>query len=224
MGETTTYGVRMAKASNEETLVAVSVASAIEDLHKGYHPGRGDDVPLHFDPDDAEHLRALYDRLMELTEPHPGGLGRVAGLAHVVLVNNILDPDDDCVELHPNLRRAAALPEWLAYDAATDTLTVHGKRYAAALLGVNGVAGPRGSLLRIDSEPADDTVVLTRIDQPVAFDAVSDALDRAGVPADDRNGRPLEPAERVNWLAARPPQPAAPTAPAKPATGEGTSA
>lgn len=177
MGETTTFGVRMAKASNEETLLAVTVACLIEDLHKGYHPSPVEGAPLHFDPDDAEHLRALYDRLIELTEPHGGGLSRVAGTAHVVLASGYLDPDDDCVALHPQLRRGASFPDWLAYDHASDTLTIHGKRYPATLFCNGGrlfyFAASKGELLRADSEPKEGSAAPA----PVAGDAVRKLLD-----------------------------------------------
>ena len=110
-------GMRLAKASNEEALVATDVALIIENLHKGEHPGRGDDAPHYFNDEDPAHLRALYDRLIELTKEHPGGLFRAAGLAHVVLTNDILDPADDCVALHPKFVDATKMGEqqWAAW-------------------------------------------------------------------------------------------------------------
>lgn len=111
--DSTTYAVRMAKATSEDVDAAIKIASAIEGLHKGYSPFEDEELPPHFDPDDSEHLRRLYDFLIEATEGVGGGLSRVAGGMHTILFNDILDPDDDCIALHPRLK-VTPVPAWLA--------------------------------------------------------------------------------------------------------------
>lgn len=66
------------------------------------------------------------------------------------------------------------MPAWMQYDPATDVLTIHGRKYSAALFGRDGFLGDPGDLLRIE-KGGDDTVTLTRIPvehpaQPVATD------------------------------------------------------
>ncbi len=100
MSNKTTYSVRMAKATHEDVDSAMKVATIVEGLHKGQHPGDAD----FFDEDDSEHLRALYDHLIAATSTAGGGLWRVAGGMHTLLASAILDPDDDCLALHPRLQ------------------------------------------------------------------------------------------------------------------------
>lgn len=100
---TTAVSMRMAKATPADVNAAISIACIIEGLHKGYYPSAEDGAPTWFDEDDAEHLRFLFDTLMHLSRPVGGGLSRVAGGMHTILHNDILDPDDDCLALHPRL-------------------------------------------------------------------------------------------------------------------------
>ncbi|MNN10963.1 hypothetical protein D3C81_1239030 [compost metagenome] len=90
----------MAKATHEDVDSAMKIASLVEGLHKDQHPGEAD----FFDADDSEHLRALYDHVIAATEGAGGGLFRVAFGMHSILASNILDPDDDCLALHPRLQ------------------------------------------------------------------------------------------------------------------------
>jgi len=100
MSNKTTYTVRMAKATTEDVESAMKVATIIEGLHKGQHPGDAD----FFDEDDSEHLRALHDSLIAATANAGGGLFRVAAGMHTLLDSGILDPDDECLALHPRLQ------------------------------------------------------------------------------------------------------------------------
>ncbi|MCD9087386.1 hypothetical protein [Stenotrophomonas sp. SY1] len=100
MSGKTTHTVRMAKATHEDVDSAMKIAALIEGLHKDQHPGEAD----FFDADDTGHLRELYDHVIAATAGAGGGLFRVAGGMHSILVSNILDPDDDCLALHPRLQ------------------------------------------------------------------------------------------------------------------------
>ncbi|MGH8052532.1 MAG: hypothetical protein ACREP4_01180 [Stenotrophomonas sp.] len=112
MSGKTTHTLRMAKATHEDVDSAMKIASLVEGLHKDQHPGEAD----FFDADDSEHLRALYDHVIAATAGAGGGLFRVALGMHSILASNILDPDDDCLALHPRLQPVV----WEASTAEID--------------------------------------------------------------------------------------------------------
>lgn len=66
------------------------------------------------------------------------------------------------------------LPDWLLYEESSDTLIIHGKRYAAAFFGPEGLNSQPGTVLQIISGPAEvvclktvdaDEVLLTQLDR-----------------------------------------------------------
>ena len=62
-----------------------------------------------FDADSREHLQGLYNSLAKLLRQAPNFHGRViGGMCYVILYdkNQIVDPDADCLELHPKLTGA----------------------------------------------------------------------------------------------------------------------
>lgn len=64
------------------------------------------------------------------------------------------------LEATPPAAQRKLMPEWIDYDSATDVLTIHGKRYSAAMFGEDGFLSPPGTLLRVEkSQP--ETVTLT---------------------------------------------------------------
>ncbi len=106
--------MKMAKATPKDLDAAIQLAGMIENVCQGYYPSNADpedDDPMFFDADDHEHLRAFYDRVMEIVKPAPGGLHRVSGGLHTLLHNNIVDPAQDFIELHPRLVAALGLAE-----------------------------------------------------------------------------------------------------------------
>lgn len=96
-----------------------------------------------FDADKASHLQALYNSLAKLLRTAPNFYGRViGGMCYVICYdkNQILDPADDCLELHPNLReglkllaakRANFLPslEQAAREAVAETIEAAASRH-----------------------------------------------------------------------------------------------
>jgi len=115
-------GMKMAKASADDVNAATDVAGVLENLCKGYYPSKpdaDDDDPMFFDPDDREHLRAFYDRVMSIVKPAPGSLFRVAGGMHTILANDVVDPDQDVLELHPRLDAALEAVESLTQIRAS---------------------------------------------------------------------------------------------------------
>lgn len=59
----------------------------------------------------------------------------------------------------------AQVPQWLTYDADTDVLTIHGKRYSAGMFGEEGFLSPVGTLLRVEAG-VPDVVTLTKMQIP----------------------------------------------------------
>lgn len=110
MSESKTIGVRMAKASAQDLDAAFALAGILESLGRGYYPAAGEaecqDVPTHFDSDNMEHLQHLHEKLLDIERN--GSLFRVAGGLATLLseANAIIDPDDDCIALHPRIRAA----------------------------------------------------------------------------------------------------------------------
>lgn len=114
--------MKMAKATAKDLDAAIDLASVIENVCQGYYPSNADpddDDPTFFDPDDQAHLKAFYDRVMAIVEPAPGGLHRVSGGMHTILHNNIVDPDDDVLGLHPRLVAALEAVEKLGQIRAS---------------------------------------------------------------------------------------------------------
>jgi hypothetical protein len=66
------------------------------------------------------------------------------------------------------------MPEWMDYDPATDVLTIHGRRYSAAMFGEQGFLSPVGTLLQV-AEGQPDCITLTTVplgqqeQEPVAW-------------------------------------------------------
>jgi len=112
MSETTTFGVRMAKATVTDLDAGFALAGVMESLAKGYYPTGGEaeaeGAPLHFDSDNIEHLQHLHELLLRIERR--GSLFRVVGGLATLLSpgNNIVDPDDDCIALHPRFKTQGA--------------------------------------------------------------------------------------------------------------------
>lgn len=62
-----------------------------------------------------------------------------------------------------------AMPEWMQYDPATEVLTIHGKRYAAALFGRAGFLGEPGDLFRIE-KGSDDVVTVSKVQTALEYE------------------------------------------------------
>ena len=60
------------------------------------------------------------------------------------------------------------MPEWMDYDPATDVLTIHGRRYSAAMFGEQGFLSPVGTLLQVAEGQPDCVTLMTvaALEQP----------------------------------------------------------
>ena len=98
--------MEMAKASERDIEAAMELMGILTTVDSGYYPSKCDDAegdPLFFDDDDKEHLAVFYARIKACMDRAPGFIGRVVGGMHTIMHNNILDPNDDCLALHPRL-------------------------------------------------------------------------------------------------------------------------
>lgn len=114
VAESRTFSVRMAKATQQDIDAAFELSSILDALDRGYYPSRetDEDPPTYFDSDDRDHLQYLHERLTDIASR--GSLFRVVGGLSTLLApeNAIVDPDDDCIALHPRFSaHAASNPE-----------------------------------------------------------------------------------------------------------------
>lgn len=60
------------------------------------------------------------------------------------------------------------MPKWMDYDPATDVLTIHGRRYSAAMFGERGFLSPAGTLLQVAEGQPDCVTLMTvaALEQP----------------------------------------------------------
>lgn len=107
-------GLRMAKASQEDIDGGFDLAVILDAIDKGDYPSyfatpeerdaaeEAGNIPSRFDEHDFEHLQHLHGLLTGLMDRRRGfSLWRVVMGMDVILRNNVLDPDDDCLAIHP---------------------------------------------------------------------------------------------------------------------------
>ncbi len=114
------YNVGMAKPSQEDIEAAESLCQALNAIDERNRWGIDTiaDCPSfdqlvendEFNPDDHEHLGALYNKLMTLMGNQPSFHNRViSGMCHVILYekNQFIDPDADTIQFHPRFGEMA---------------------------------------------------------------------------------------------------------------------
>jgi hypothetical protein len=87
-----------------------------------------------FDPDNIEHLQALYNSLARLLRTSPSFYGRViGGMCYVIMwdQNQIVDPNSDTLDLHPRITEALRLANESQAQAVPDTQVQDAKRWNA---------------------------------------------------------------------------------------------
>lgn len=105
MSEQKTYSIRMAKADKEDLDAAYQIMNLLDSMSRGYYPSSEEGTPMFFDSEDVDHLHFLHQRIIEIAE-NSGGVSRVVGAAGILLneENGLIDPNEDCIELHPVLK------------------------------------------------------------------------------------------------------------------------
>ena len=108
--------IRMAKASKEDLDTVYRLMHLVDAIGDGYYPSNEESAPTFFDSDDWEHLQLLFKQIVEIAE-NSGGIHRVVGAASIILnpKNNLIDPEDDCIELSPELKAAQKVAELWEY-------------------------------------------------------------------------------------------------------------
>ena len=106
MTEQKTYRLRMAKADKADLETAYQVMQLLDNMSRGHYPST-DETPTFFDSEDVDHLQFLHQRIIEIAE-NSGGFSRVVGAAGIFLneENGLIDPAEDCIELHPDIAQA----------------------------------------------------------------------------------------------------------------------
>jgi hypothetical protein len=80
-----------------------------------------------FDPEQGRHAQALYNKLVTLMRENPSFHNRViSGMCHVIMYekNEIIDPDSDCIDLHPRFAEM-----WNDLKRETQAARYWNKRY-----------------------------------------------------------------------------------------------
>ena len=101
--------MKLAKASQEEVESLLNLARVLNSAVREGFPCKPDgkweegEEDEWFDPEDPEHLRKFYDRVMACFEDHPGGINRTVWGYELAMTNDVFDPDADTYEWHPSL-------------------------------------------------------------------------------------------------------------------------
>lgn len=117
--------MKMAKASERDIDAAGELMSLLHQIDRGDYPNLVEDaeVPEWFDEDNYEHLRAFYDAVKSTLDKAPGYPGRViGGMCYVIMYdkNEIVDPDSDTLDLHPNIVKALEAADLATPAASSD--------------------------------------------------------------------------------------------------------
>lgn len=116
------YGMRVAKAGNEDVQCVMQMMSFLEAVRSGFLPDslttqpEADELPLEpFDIDDAGVCQKVLRKLLEIDDG--GSFGRIVMGMRAVFhpTNELLDTDADVLRLHPRLVQAVQESEsvWL---------------------------------------------------------------------------------------------------------------
>ena len=132
--------------------------------------------------------------MTDLKKAAQQGLGALKCLVETYEMGNtiradIMDAEEAIASLKAALEQpeqenpTRQMPEWMDYDQATDVLTIHGRRYSAAMFGERGFLSPAGTLLQV-AEGQPDCVTLMTVaaleqteQEPVAWWIVSETTD-----------------------------------------------
>lgn len=113
-----------------------------------------------FDCDNTLHLQTLYNHLARLLRTEPNFYGRViGGMVWAIMneANQILDPESDCIELHPRFAECAKNANrylWLRSRIAVSQLSVLGAECSNTVEGVDaGIDAAMAAQQGVDAQP-----------------------------------------------------------------------
>ena len=142
--------MKMAKPSARDIDAAGELMQLLDTIDTGWRGpspihGAADDLPAFlgdddFDSDNRRHLQVLHNHLARLLRNAPNFYGRViGGMCYVICWdrNSILDPAQDVLDLHPDLRAGLVL---LAQQRADFMPRLEREARAALDLGIEQAA------------------------------------------------------------------------------------
>lgn len=98
--------MKIAKPSERDLEAALDLMVILNQIDAGYGLDASDDASAFFDEDDVDHLKMLYSQIKECLDKAPGFANRVIGGMHTIMHNDIVDPNDDALSLHPRIVEA----------------------------------------------------------------------------------------------------------------------
>ncbi|MGK8439050.1 hypothetical protein ACRS3X_17265 [Ectopseudomonas hydrolytica] len=131
--------MKMAKPSARDIEAAEELHQVLQMLDERFggpfqNHEAGDDLAMlldngdnAFDSDNLQHLQTLYNHLARLLRTAPNFYGRViGGMVWVIMneANQILDPESDCIDLHPRFTNLALDAERYRWLRARDLSTI----------------------------------------------------------------------------------------------------
>lgn len=129
--------VKMAKPSAKDIAAAEELQQVLNAIDQNQRWGCAalEDTPDffqlidddEFDPEQDRHAQALYNKLVTLMWENPSFHNRViSGMCHVIMYekNEIIDPDSDCIDLHPRFAEM-----WNDLNRETQAARYWNKRY-----------------------------------------------------------------------------------------------
>jgi hypothetical protein len=116
--------MKFAKPTEADMTAAMTIMQILNAVEDGNYPPAANGCfnetdPNEFDETDDRDLRVLHSRLMAVMDTAPGCLLRViGGMCGVIMfdANEIVDPNSDCLELHPTLMRIAIAEQGVAKE------------------------------------------------------------------------------------------------------------
>ena len=114
--------VKQAKATEVDIAAAVKLLSILDAIQQGFYPSLlkedpddEEDEPHNFDPDDPDHAKRFVEVVSGLARDHLPGLNRVVWGMSTLLdsENNVVDPNSDVLEFHPDIVRAVESTRWI---------------------------------------------------------------------------------------------------------------
>lgn len=105
--------MKIAKADRADMEAAMDLTSILNTVADGYSISIDDDEPF-FDPDDREHLRLFYDKVMECVKRRPSGINRVVWGGIALIDGPYIDQESGSLALSPRISRLLEADDRLA--------------------------------------------------------------------------------------------------------------
>jgi hypothetical protein len=105
--------MKIAKADKADMEAAMELTSILDTVSNGYSL-EDDEGETFFDPDDREHLRMFYDKVMDCVVRQPSGINRVVWGGIALIDGPYIDQESNSLALSPRISRLLEADERLA--------------------------------------------------------------------------------------------------------------